>query len=170
MGFLNKLRGEAEERDVVGYEGLYTVTSDGRVFSLNYRKSGSKGQLSPTLNSRGYMIVRLWKNGRHKQMFVHRIVAMSFVDNPNGLETVNHIDEDKLNNQSWNLEWMSRGDNQRYSNQKVSDEDAWEIKYGTRFDGMTIRSIGECLGVSHGTVSYIKKGVRLAHITEEYFD
>lgn len=47
-------------------------------------------------------------------MRVHRLVAIKFIPNPDGLSSVNHLDEEKANNHLDNLEWISRGDNNRY--------------------------------------------------------
>lgn len=64
------------------------------------------------------MQVVLYKDGKRKNMYVHRLVAEAFIPNPLGLKTVNHKDENKLNNAVANLAWMTQGDNARYSNEK----------------------------------------------------
>lgn len=61
-----------------------------------------------------YLSVTLSKNGKTKNYTVHRLVAEAFIPNPDNLECVNHIDENKLNNNVNNLEWLSRGDNANY--------------------------------------------------------
>ena len=63
-----------------------------------------------------YYSVTLCKNGTTKNHHIHRLVAETFIPNPNNLECVNHIDENKLNNRVDNLEWLSRGDNSNYGN------------------------------------------------------
>lgn len=76
----------------------------------------TKKVLSPKTDKYGYQEVVLY-SGTHesrKQYSIHRLVAITFLPNPNNLETVNHKDEDKTNNCVENLEWMSRGDNIRY--------------------------------------------------------
>lgn len=98
---------------IAGYED-YEISDTGLVRSL---KRGGTRVLSPRKNGRnGYLFVSLCKEGKAKHIFVHRLVAEAFVPNPLGLETVNHKDEDKTNNQVSNLEWLTRGDNVRYSN------------------------------------------------------
>lgn len=96
-------------KPVVGYEGLYEVSSHGNVYSMRTKK------ILRTYNQNGYLHVHLYKNGHRKNWAVHRLVANAFIPNPENLETVNHIDENKTNNHIHNLEWMSRGDNIRYS-------------------------------------------------------
>ena len=94
-------------RDVPGYEGLYQVSSLGNV------KSFYNGEriLSPGMNSRGYLTVRLYKLQSHKTHTVHSLVAQAFLPNPSNLPCVNHIDEDKTNNKVENLEWVTYSQN-----------------------------------------------------------
>ena len=96
-------------KPVVGYEGLYEVSSHGNVYSMRTKK------ILRTYNQNGYLHVHLYKNGHRKNWAVHRLVANAFIPNPENLETVNHIDENKTNNHICNLEWMSREDNVQYS-------------------------------------------------------
>ena len=97
---------------IAGYEGLYEVSDQGRVKSL---WNGKEKILKPGKNSSGYLLVSLHKDGHGKTVKIHRIVAESFIPNPQGLATVNHKDEVKTNNVASNLEWMSREDNVAYS-------------------------------------------------------
>jgi len=98
-------------KDVVGYEGLYQVSDQGRVKSLNY---WTERILHQTLNKSGYLHVPLCKDGKPKCCRVHRLVAMAFIPNPLNLPEVNHIDENKQNNRADNLEWCDRLYNTRY--------------------------------------------------------
>lgn len=87
-------------KNIKGYEGLYGVTSCGRIWS--YR---SKRFLIPNKTQKGYLHTALTKNGVTKTYKTHRLVAEAYIPNPNGLPQVNHIDEDKTNNCVNNLEW-----------------------------------------------------------------
>lgn len=98
---------------VVGCEEDYQVSSKGRVISNNYNHTGSPRLLKQSL-VRGYPRVSIVINGEHKSVKVHRLVAESFIPNPNNYETVNHKDECKTNNCVENLEWLPAGDNVRY--------------------------------------------------------
>ena len=98
-----------EWRPVVGYEGLYEVSSYGRVRSLDrfyYRLHKGK-VLSPTKDRYGYLTVTLNCNGKSKTIKIHRLVAQAFIENPDNLPQVNHKDEVKSNNCVDNLEWCS---------------------------------------------------------------
>lgn len=78
-----------------GYEGLYEVSDTGLVRSLRH---GKKRILSPGKRGDGYLAVVLCRDGKCKNMRVHRLVADAFIPNPLGLETVNHKDEVKTHN------------------------------------------------------------------------
>lgn len=99
---------------VNGYEGLYEVSSFGRVRSLNYNKTGKKIILSPGKDTHGYLFVNLCKNGKIKNNRIHRLVATAFLPNWFDDPQVNHIDEDKTNNHVDNLEWCDAKYNANY--------------------------------------------------------
>ena len=104
------------------YEGLYKVSNWGRILSLNYNKTGKAGLMNPSDNG-GYLQVCLSKNKEEKRCYVHRLVAQTFLPNPENLPEVNHKDEDKTNNfvflnedgsvdkEKSNLEWKNHRDN-----------------------------------------------------------
>ena len=95
--------------NVVGYEGLYEVSENG-----NLRKFKTHRPLRHCVHKTGYESVMLYKNGKPKRVFVHRIVASAFLDNPNRYECVNHKDETRGNNSVSNLEWCTREYNMKY--------------------------------------------------------
>lgn len=90
---------------VKGYEGLYAISSHGVV-------ANSKGQVkSPKIDKDGYYKVWLSKNSKKRPYFIHRLVALHFISNPEGKPVVNHVDGDKQNNDMSNLEWATRSEN-----------------------------------------------------------
>lgn len=93
------------------YEGLYKVSNWGKILSLNYNNTGKPGLMNPFDNGDGYLRVVLCKNGEHKKCLVHRLVAFTFLENPENKPEINHIDEDKTNNQVDNIEWKWHKDN-----------------------------------------------------------
>lgn len=99
-----------EERwlPVVGYEGLYEVSSLGRVKSLNYNHTGKEKILSPGKTSRWYLHVDLCKNGKSYQRLIHRLVAIAFIPNPENKPEVHHRDGNTHNNIVSNLLLVSR--------------------------------------------------------------
>ena len=87
-------------RDIPGYENLYAATEDGRIWS--YR---AKRFLKPFDNGYGYLKASLYKDGKRKIYFLHRLIAETYLPNQDNLPQVNHKDEDKTNNALSNLEY-----------------------------------------------------------------
>lgn len=94
-------------RDIKGYEGVYQVSNLGNVRSLNYRNTGKVKLLIPKQQNRGYLHVLLYANGKGKAFLIHRLVADAFLPCSDVSLTVNHIDENLVNNRVDNLEWCS---------------------------------------------------------------
>ena len=101
-------------RDIKGYEGKYKVSNLGRVKSLNYHRSCKERILKNLINTRGYLTTVLYKNGIGNNVQIHRLVATAFIENPENLPEVNHIDENKTNNFVSNLEFCDRKYNNNY--------------------------------------------------------
>ena len=101
-------------KDIKGYEGLYQVSNTGKARSMNYRNTGNVRRLKPSVNKDGYLQVGLYKEGKYYRYLVHRLVALTFIPNPNNLPQVNHKDENKANNTVWNLEWCDAKYNSNY--------------------------------------------------------
>ena len=110
-----------EWRPVVGYEGLYEVSSFGRVKRLKrtiIRRNGMRLPISERIlvpyDFMGYARIGLCKKLRRKHLLVHRLVAIAFIPNPNCLSLINHKDEIRSNNHIDNLEWCTREYNLSY--------------------------------------------------------
>lgn len=97
-------------KPVPNYEGFYEVSNTGKIRSAyRYRRI-----LKPMISNAGYERVDLFKNKNRKQFSVHRLVAMTFIDNPDQKPFVNHKDENKTNNSVDNLEWVTHVENCHY--------------------------------------------------------
>ena len=83
--------------DGESYEG-YKVSNLGRILSLNYNHTGKPDLMNPSKTTDGYLRVCLSKNGEDKWCLVHRLVAETFLENPENLPEVNHKYENKKNN------------------------------------------------------------------------
>lgn len=110
-------------KDIKGYERLYQVSNFGRVKSLKRKEFMARNNcyrvrkekiLKPDIDERGYERVCLYKDGKSKKIFVHRLVAIAFIKNPNKHPIINHIDEVPHNNHVSNLEWCTHSYNSTY--------------------------------------------------------
>lgn len=138
-------------KDVVGYEGLYEVSSKGSVRSVSaYRPFTTQKQttkryhsgkvLKPVFDGRGlYQQVSLSKEGVSKKFLIHRLVASAFIPNPNGLPEVNHKDENKTNNAIENLEWCDHIYNNSYGSKAVASRG--ERNSQARFNADFVRKV-----------------------------
>lgn len=97
-------------KDIKNYEGLYQISKEGEVKSLITNKI-----LKPKIHHSGYYHLTLVKNKSNKNKLVHRLVAETFIPNPNNKPNVNHKDGDKTNYNIDNLEWVTRSENLLHS-------------------------------------------------------
>ena len=120
-------------KPIKGYEDRYVVSNLGRVKRLE-RITCQNIYLEEKLlqnqnNGNGYFKVHLFKNGRTKDKYIHRLVAEAFISNPENKKEVNHKDGDKANNFVENLEWVTPSENQKHAC-KIGLHLPFEIKFG----------------------------------------
>ena len=155
-------------RDIKGYENLYRASTDGEIYSVKSEKV-LKPFYRGSRQDNKYLAVELHRNKVGQTMSVHRIIAETFIKNPNNLPCVNHKDGNKDNNCVDNLEWCTYSENNyhainnglkkykrgsKHKNSKLTYEDVVEIKkclilgdaqYGSR-------PLGEKYGVDHNVI------------------
>lgn len=164
-------------KSVVDYEGLYEVSNLGNVRSIKF-KNVRYFKLKP--NRHGYIQAMLRKNGRRKNLSVHRLVCQAFKGGaPEGRNHVNHINGVKHDNRESNLEWTSCIENIRHAfdigltpsrvgelhpKAKLTTEDVVQIKYLLSYTSMTQSQIGSKFGVSREVVKDIKTGRSWTHV------
>lgn len=112
-------------RPIKNYEGLYEVSNLGNVRTLdkiirsairNNNFIKRKGRdITPKYTKQGYQFVILYKEGKSKSMFIHRLVASAFLDNADFKKAVNHKDLVKSNNHVSNLEWVTYKENKSHA-------------------------------------------------------
>lgn len=137
-------------KDLPGYEGKYAVTDDGRVWSY-YRNKW----MSPSIGKLGYQNITLWRNSKPFLQGVHRLVAKTFLPNPENKPCINHIDFNPSNNSLENLEWCTYKENI-----------AWTDKFGRRDEGLK-RSIKLATAACIKKQSW-KKGLEICHKRETW--
>lgn len=146
-------------KPVVGFENYYEVSNLGNIRSL---RSGDLRVLVPCQYN-GYLQCVLCGDGYKKTCSVHRIVAEAFCEKPYGCDCVNHKDENKHNNYSGNLEWVTKqynntynGKDQRCCKAVVQMSDDWkEIK-----TWKSAREASRSLGIEYKNISTVCRGLR----------
>lgn len=161
-------------KNIEWYEGLYKVSSYGRVKSLSDRW-GKERILKPKKDKNGYLVVGFHKDGACKTYKIHRLVAQTFIENPNNLPQVNHKDENKENNCVENLEWCNVKYNTNYgtrtervANKNTNHPSTSKQVYQYSLKGELIKiwqSISECgrNGFCETSVSDCCKGKNKTH-------
>lgn len=103
-------------KDVVGYEGLYRVSNNGKIKSLaKWCGTHMKEECikTPSKNAFGHLLINLWKNNKPKSFLVHRLVLEAFIGPcPAGMECRHFPDRNPENNNLENLSWGTREQNQ----------------------------------------------------------
>lgn len=110
----NEAGGKPIYERVIEEYPMYVARSDGHIYSIV-----TKMVLKERLNNSGYLQVPLFKDGKRKVVFVHRLIATAFLDNGGHLPCVNHKDECKTNNSVDNLEWCTYGYNMNYGTRAI---------------------------------------------------
>jgi len=169
-----------EWRPVARYEGLYEVSSLGRVRSLDITVRNSamgvrlrKGRLLRTKIPRhGYQMVSLSKNSVVTGHLVHRLVAAAFCPTPSiPNATVNHLNSDRMDNRATNLEWCSQSANLRHAGPmmmradktKLTPAEVTEIRRRLAL-GQTHKEVAEDCGIARQTVTKINNAQRWKHL------
>jgi len=121
----------------------YSVDCCGNVYSKNYNHTGQEKQMKPYPTGNGYFQVRM--NG--KPYLIHRIVAKAFCEQPEGKNFINHIDGDKSNNFSHNLEWCTSSENAKHACKtglwKSTDKHKKAVAKSCRETGLKRRKISD---------------------------
>jgi hypothetical protein len=105
-------------KDIPDYEDIYQVSNKGRIKSLARIVGNCKRKdkiIIPKDNGTGYYKVNLYKNGKHKNYYVHKLVASVFINNESNKPCINHKDYNRKNNNVENLEWVTYKENNNYS-------------------------------------------------------
>jgi hypothetical protein len=169
--------------DIPKWEGEYQISSMLRVKSLDRVIQGKKNArfcksriLPVSITWNGYHTVKFNNNGKQKTMYIHRLIALAIIPNPQNKKEVNHKDGNKNNNYPSNLEWVTRHENIEHafrmgliktsvgvgqSRTKLTEE---QVKYIMSSD-KGARVLGRELKICHTAISSIRLGKSWNHIT-----
>lgn len=101
--------------EVAGYNGLYLVNEVGEVLQTEKTIRRMPGLVKPQRTRQGYLQVQLVKGLDRKFFYVHRLVALAFVPNPDNKKQVNHINGNKKDNRVENIEWATGSENMKHA-------------------------------------------------------
>ena len=152
-------------KDIEGYEGHYQVSSFGQIKSVARITTSPSGRwrplkertMSQKISNEGYYVIGLSKNSIKSMPNVHKLVANAFVPNPDGKDTINHKDGNKLNNHVSNLEWATRHEQMAhafgtglinpYNRTKFTDELKEKVQDYYIETGCSIRELCRVFGI-----------------------
>lgn len=166
-------------KEIIGYEGLYECSTHGRIRTVargTICKNGrpkTLGQkiLTPHFNTNGYLWVYLHKGGVRRFWLIHRLIALTFVENPDSKTFVNHRSGVKTANVPENLEWVTRKENvshafrsglmshagEKNSQSKLTVESVAEIRKLFAL-GVKRRELAKQFGISYSRIREIVNG------------
>lgn len=145
------------------YNGRYKISKTGSIITLNYNKTGEIRELKLRQNSTGRLVVGLYDNsGKQNWHTVHRLVALTFIEKPDDTHyyEVNHIDEDILNNNVSNLEWVTKSENINHGtrNKRMADKLKVPVKCSNGKIYDSVSQASQLLKLDPSSISKVCRG------------
>jgi len=133
---------EVKEIPIIGYEGLYTINTNGEIFSLDYWTTKQKKKRAAPNDLHGYPRIGLSNNAKRKYFIVHRLVAIHFIPNPENKKCVNHKNGIKTDNRVENLEWCTHSENEKHSFDILGKKGSVKTRFGQdRLPGIRVEQL-----------------------------
>lgn len=158
-------------KSIKGYEGIYEINELGKIRSIDRKIKLQNGgtrklkgkELKPSMDKGGYALVELSKNGVHKMMKVHRLVADAFLPNPNNLPQVHHKNHDRKDNRVQNLKWVTNAeqidDHLRAAISKANGTRLHVVGHGIDKIFISSMEVERELGIFNSTALMVAKGI-----------
>lgn len=162
-----------ELRDIEGFDN-YQVSNLGRIYN---KKKHKWLKIKKIVNS-GYYQIRLSKDGKYYYLYLHRLVASTFIPNPSNLRTVNHINGNKLDNKVSNLEWADDCRQQHHAcllglkptTKHILTEEEIINVYKMYYNGSSVKDIATYYNTRIQQVCKLIKGQRHKNLFRQYRD
>lgn len=159
-------------KPIKGYEGYYSIDEYGKIYSHHTYNKRQPGYKKTYKGKRGYLVVDLCVKNKRKNLKVHRLVAETFIPNPENKQFVNHKDLNKLNNHVSNLEWTTAKENTRHFfdngvreyNYKKAPKLTEQIALSVLLDNRSNKEIAKTYNIGLSTVIHIKLGSRWGYL------
>jgi len=170
-------------RDIKGYEGYYQASNLGRLRGVNrtirykdgHYQSKKEKIMSPAITKWGYKMFFLHKNGVGKSFKLSRLIALTFIPNPENKPEVNHMDGNKLNDVVDNLEWVTASENQKHAYRlglkctkgekhprvKLNE---FQVRVIRKTDGLYQRELAEIFKVTRSAICHIRINNNWKHL------
>jgi hypothetical protein len=173
-------------KDIIGYEGLYQISNLGNVKSLEKKLKNGNGYavrkeiiMTPGKKENDYLFVYLCKNGSKKAFYVHRLVAIHYIPNPENKPEVNHKKSNKTDNRYFMLEWNTREENLVHSYKegtrkpqfgssnsaaRLTENKVKKIREIYSLGETSQRKLAESFNVSHAIIHGVINKTRWSHV------
>ena len=146
--------------DVIGYEGIYKINKEGDIWSCKRKR------LLKIRICKGYKRIQLRKNNTRNEYFIHRLIAINFIPNPDNLPFIDHRNRIKTDNRIENLRWVTKCENCQNVTKNKNNTSGYKnicIKINNKYENW-------CIEINYNNNTYQKKFSKTKYTLEEVVD
>ena len=146
--------------DVIGYEGIYKINKEGDIWSCKRKR------LLKIRICKGYKRIQLRKNNTRNEYFIHRLIAINFIPNPDNLPFIDHRNRIKTDNRIENLRWVTKCENCQNVTKNKNNTSGYKnicIKINNKYENW-------CIEIKYNNNTYQKKFSKTKYTLEEVVD